>query len=151
MGGDRTYRTKFSREHGPPPWPCHFCKGDVFILFVHHIDGNHRNDDISNLSAAHKSCHQAYHNSLREITEETRRRMRESHLGKEQPKGAVAKRAAQMREIWKDEAYKAKVSEKIRKTVTEQWKDPEMKRSRSEAMKKAHENCNCPHHKAART
>jgi len=28
---------------------------------IHHIDGNHKNNDPSNLALAHRTCHKAHH------------------------------------------------------------------------------------------
>jgi hypothetical protein len=58
----------------PQPWPCFFCGGPVEIKFkaagrggdrdtmlLHHIDGDHDNDDPSNWAAAHQGCHTKHH------------------------------------------------------------------------------------------
>lgn len=50
---------------------CHFC-GKHFLrtdfpldrtdnVCIHHIDGNHQNNNIDNLTLAHRECHKQYH------------------------------------------------------------------------------------------
>jgi len=51
------------------PWACHFCSRDIVptggwrdLLVIHHINGDHSDNTVSNLSAAHYGCcHSSYH------------------------------------------------------------------------------------------
>lgn len=63
----------FAASSGPQPWPCYFCTGPVAFTMettggsnkqspvLHHIDGNHGNDSVSNWSWAHFGCHSTHH------------------------------------------------------------------------------------------
>jgi hypothetical protein len=57
----KLYREIFFMHNGP--WPCHFCGQPVTYVEVdvHHLDGNKRNNDLSNLVASHERCHMSYH------------------------------------------------------------------------------------------
>jgi len=57
------YREMFFAANGMGPYACWFCGGEVTfaLVVVHHIDGDHTNDVVSNLTAAHRSCHNGHH------------------------------------------------------------------------------------------
>lgn len=68
---------------------CHFC-GDLIIgstgkgaksLAIHSLDGNHKNWGPLNKVPAHNSCHSAFHQSGRTLSEETRRKISEIKKG----------------------------------------------------------------------
>lgn len=63
-----SYRELFLANAAPQPWPCHFCSKAVPYVTtgpdkftVHHLDGNHSNDDLNNLVPAHGRCHKSHH------------------------------------------------------------------------------------------
>lgn len=49
------------------PYECFLCNKSEGVLIVHHIDGNHTNDDLSNLSILCPSCHGKLHYTPDEI------------------------------------------------------------------------------------
>lgn len=57
------YREIFFAYNGPGPYSCFFCQESVTMLevIVHHIDEDHTNDAIDNLSPAHGGCHAGHH------------------------------------------------------------------------------------------
>lgn len=60
------YRRTFVNEHGLGPYPCYFCGVEMpWAEAIHHLDGDHSNDDISNLVAAHSGCHSKHHTTQR--------------------------------------------------------------------------------------
>jgi hypothetical protein len=56
------------RKNNPSPWNCYFCGEEVIALLVHHVDHDHSNNDLGNLVAAHKKCHDQHHQSGRVVT-----------------------------------------------------------------------------------
>jgi 5-methylcytosine-specific restriction endonuclease McrA len=54
---------------------CFFCSKpltaeDLFLFTLHHVDQDRGNNTISNLEAAHRKCHKAFHRrQTMEITE----------------------------------------------------------------------------------
>lgn len=75
----------FAALSGPQPWPCHFCSREVRFTMetsgrgghadspvLHHIDGNHENNDSTNWAWAHHSCHTRHHKAGRALTPEHR-------------------------------------------------------------------------------
>lgn len=60
---NRRHRETFFMHNGPGPWPCFWC--GVLVEYenvsVHHQDGDHTNDDPSNLVASHRPCHTQHH------------------------------------------------------------------------------------------
>lgn len=77
------YRRVFVAAHGPLPHPCHFC-GDPVTRWgqrswdgnIHHVDGDHTNNDPANLAAAHPLCHISYHATGRVMSMESSERKR---------------------------------------------------------------------------
>jgi dCMP deaminase len=56
------YRRIFLNANGLGPHECHFCKSMMpLVEAVHHVDGDHDNNEETNLSAAHASCHTSHH------------------------------------------------------------------------------------------
>lgn len=58
------YRELFLAHNGVGPYTCYFdCKIKVLFeeLIVHHVDGNHTNNDLKNLVPCHRICHNSYH------------------------------------------------------------------------------------------
>lgn len=57
--GQKKHRELFFAYNGVGPWPCFFC--NLLVSFddvvVHHRDHNHGNNEPSNLTPAHGSCH----------------------------------------------------------------------------------------------
>lgn len=107
---ERYYRKLFFTSTNFGPYDCFFCKEfiEVTEVCVHHIDNNHENDDLANLTASHKSCHTSHHRSMmpdeerkahsermrnRVVSEETRQKMREAKLlrGKTGPQSEETK------------------------------------------------------------
>jgi len=61
--GINTYREKAFKYF---PKECFCCKEDSFEkIIIHHIDCNHKNNDISNLVVLCKSCHRSIHWRIR--------------------------------------------------------------------------------------
>lgn len=62
-----TYREVFFAYNGPGPYECCFCHEDVTmeLVYVHHDDHNKKNNDPSNLKAAHGGCHSGHHSKDR--------------------------------------------------------------------------------------
>ena len=65
----RTYREIFFAYNGPGPWACTFCGCYIVSedLDVHHRDENKKNNDPSNLGAAHRTCHASHHSTNRKM------------------------------------------------------------------------------------
>ena len=63
----KMYHALFFAANGIGPYPCCFCGHDVEMndVVVHHVDGDHANDVVENLAAAHTGCHTRYHNTGR--------------------------------------------------------------------------------------
>lgn len=72
------------RKHNPgPPWTCYFCHEPIASsgrnrdgLAIHHLDGNHANDELTNLAPTHRRCHSQYHTMSRRVSEETKAKLR---------------------------------------------------------------------------
>lgn len=59
-GGGHAYRRMLMKHDSPKI--CSLCKiSDVRVLAVHHIDGNHKNNEISNLTWLCHNCHLLVH------------------------------------------------------------------------------------------
>jgi HNH endonuclease. len=61
------HREIFLMHAGVEPWDCFFkCGQPVYYAFlvVHHINHDHTDNVVDNLTAAHSSCHTRYHSSL---------------------------------------------------------------------------------------
>jgi hypothetical protein len=56
------------KEHNQPPWHCHFCGELVEKLYIHHLDHDHYNNELTNLVAVHKRCHDQHHLTGRTVT-----------------------------------------------------------------------------------
>lgn len=82
------HRNIFLRNNGSGPWACFFCKGIVVIsnLTVHHDDGNHQNNEITNLKPSHHGCHTSFHKKGSKQTEETKEKVRKAKTGVPVPK-----------------------------------------------------------------
>ncbi len=63
--GSRKYREVFFAAHGPGPHLCWLCDLELsFIeIFIHHLNGNHDDNDPENLTSMHEFCHRAIHMS----------------------------------------------------------------------------------------
>lgn len=83
------------REAVPLPWTCHFCGFAITFTggtapqagVVHHLDEDRRNNDLSNLAAAHFSCHARHHTNEAQAwrrlhTPKVRARIQAAKLGK---------------------------------------------------------------------
>lgn len=88
-------RSKRRSLLGDGPHNCFFCKKKLEGRFeIHHIDEDHGNDEPSNLSAAHVSCHRSHHkrgnqNRLgHKHSAATRAKMSASHLRRNREKVA---------------------------------------------------------------
>jgi hypothetical protein len=58
------YRNEYAKIYGPGPYQCHFCHGSITPVgkhVIHHLDGDHDNNDPSNWVPAHKDHHDEYH------------------------------------------------------------------------------------------
>jgi hypothetical protein len=55
------HRQIFLDTNPGSPWDCCFCGGKVEELHVHHRDGDHDNNDPTNLAATHGDCHAHHH------------------------------------------------------------------------------------------
>jgi hypothetical protein len=74
----------------PGPHHCFFCSLPVTVLFgrgglslhLHHIDGNHSNDDPSNWAPAHGSCHNRFHRLGARAEDKTKDKLSKANLGK---------------------------------------------------------------------
>lgn len=67
-GESSGYRAIYMREYGYGPHPCHFC--DVPMPWpeaIHHLDGDHSNNAVDNLTASHSSCHANYHKAVNPV------------------------------------------------------------------------------------
>lgn len=68
----------------PQPWECHFCRKPVMVrqtnnkdnLAIHHLDGDHGNNDFGNLAAAHHGCHTTHHSLGYKHSDEAREKIR---------------------------------------------------------------------------
>jgi hypothetical protein len=96
------YRELFFANNGPGPYVCFFCEEPVSFsqIIVHHVDHDETNNDLTNLKACHRVCHNGYHfkdlwkEKREELlssdtrghrvphTEETRRLLSENHKEK---------------------------------------------------------------------
>lgn len=61
-------KTNLSREnffmyHGEGPWKCYRCGEWLFRdeMYLHHIDGNNKNNESLNLVPIHQGCHVRLH------------------------------------------------------------------------------------------
>lgn len=70
------YRELFLANNGAGPYVCYFSCGEVVLyeeLIVHHIDEDHTNNKLENLTATHRVCHNRHHFS--ELWQERRDEM----------------------------------------------------------------------------
>lgn len=85
----------FTAISAPQPWQCYFCGADVAFQVespgqgtrretpvMHHIDGDHENNDPSNWAWAHNGCHVRYHMTGNIPSELTRKRQSEAAKGR---------------------------------------------------------------------
>lgn len=86
------HRKLYIDNHGPLPWTCYFCKRPITIFgrtkdaaSVHHIDHDHDNNDLSNLTSVHIGCHLTHHNHLRVIGEKQLAFLRTASTGLKRP------------------------------------------------------------------
>lgn len=58
-----TYRELFFGTHGVGPFDCYFCDTEITSsrIDIHHEDGDHSNNDVTNLKPAHRGCHTRHH------------------------------------------------------------------------------------------
>lgn len=80
---DAIYRIIYREHHGDGPFTCSHC----LILIdgeyvIHHIDENHFNHAIENLTAVHRGCHQKIHMTGKSLPEETRKKISLTRAGK---------------------------------------------------------------------
>lgn len=112
MGNDsRPHYIAFKKKYGDGPYRCHGCKQIIEGVVVrHHLDGDHGNNDLSNIVPMHHGCHTKEH--------------------------------------MKDQKAMEERNLQIKSSVKSSWDamTPEQKSARSAAMKKAHQNCDCPNH-----
>lgn len=58
------YRELFFAHSGAGPYTCFFMCGELVLfeeVIVHHIDGDHTNNEINNLVPCHRLCHNGHH------------------------------------------------------------------------------------------
>lgn len=73
------YVRVFLQTFGGGPFDCHFCHERMpWLEVVHHRDGDHENNDPSNLAPAHGSCHSSHHATGRVVSEATKKKLRVS-------------------------------------------------------------------------
>lgn len=81
----RKARITFKKEHGDePPYTCEYepCGKEMTTLeVVHHKDENMYNNDVSNLAAMHKGCHNLHHGIGQKHSPEVLKKLRDLHLG----------------------------------------------------------------------
>lgn len=78
--GHVDHRRLFMAQNDTGPWACYFCPELVVEyggiggrnLVVHHLDGDHANNDPANLASAHWDCHASHHARIGSVL---RRRM----------------------------------------------------------------------------
>lgn len=127
------YREIFFAHNGPGPYSCFFeCGKEVTFeeVIVHHVDHDESNNSIDNLVPAHRSCHNQYHftilwNERRDEllesqtrghrtphTEESRRKMSETHKARGNQPSAEARELARQKNLGgtRDETTKQKMS-----------------------------------------
>ena len=77
----QTARKILRDRYGTLPWPCYLCDDPIREKpHVHHIDGNHGNDNPENLAAVHLLCHNRHHQPWKYITDDGRRRLSEAAI-----------------------------------------------------------------------
>jgi hypothetical protein len=76
-------------RYGPAPWMCSYCNSLIKQLglksdegHVHHVDGDHSNEDPNNLIIIHSACHTRLHRIDRKHTQETREKIASAHKGR---------------------------------------------------------------------
>jgi hypothetical protein len=81
------WNLRFER-YGPAPWMCGYCDTLIHQFGkdsddgqVHHIDGDHENDEPSNLAIIHCACHTKLHRIGYKHTQETRDKIANAHKG----------------------------------------------------------------------
>lgn len=117
------YHQIFVEINGPGPWRCHGCGELVTKLFVHHIDEDPSNNDLSNLVAMHDPCHRSLHHRGKHVSLETRQKMSEAHRGKHRSSETRQKISASMLGKPKTEEHRQNISDGQRrrsKAVEEQ-------------------------------
>jgi len=63
--GMTKYRAMFMQHHGLGPHRCYFCEVPMpWVEVIHHVNGDHSDNVIENLAAAHGSCHTRHHVSI---------------------------------------------------------------------------------------
>lgn len=83
------YRAEFLKRNSAPYF-CFFCEEKITLfkgstkwaMSIHHLDGDHDNNDPANWASAHCSCHSSYHRKGTKLSEETRAKMSAAHKGK---------------------------------------------------------------------
>jgi len=57
------YREIFFANNGPGPYTCSFCEKPAIFdeVIVHHQDHDETNNDLTNLKACHRICHNSHH------------------------------------------------------------------------------------------
>jgi len=90
----KSYVTTFYKTYGYGPWTCHFCGKTVRTRsrqdgHIHHIDGDHNNNDPTNLAPTHMACHQRHHKAGKDsprkgaiLSQETRNKIAEKLRGR---------------------------------------------------------------------
>lgn len=134
--GNPTHKQIF-RRNNVLPYLCCFCGQEVEPgeLLVHHDDGNHSNNEVGNLKAAHSGCHTAHHTLGIKRSEEFKRLR--AQLTREQHQAGVfdehLRRLAEQRKGTKlSLETRAKISVKAKLRAA----DPSERRERSERAKR---------------
>lgn len=104
------YQRVFVEANGVGPWPCYGCDELVVELNVHHIDGDHTNDDPDNLAAVHHPCHMRLHHAGKPRSAETRMKIARAHQGKVLSPEHAAKARVAFKGRKHSEETKAKMS-----------------------------------------
>lgn len=117
-------------KYGPGPWDCCKCQDEMYVINVHHLDGDHGNNSPDNLVIMCQPCHASHHHKGKIVSQETKDRQSRAHLGKKRSPEAVAKTAAAHRGMKRSdetkrkmaEAQKGKVlTEEHRRKIQESW------------------------------
>jgi hypothetical protein len=138
------YREVFFAYNGPGPYECYFNCGSVVEfheIVVHHIDEDFTNDIHTNLSGAHRTCHNGHH--FTELWATRREELMSSPTrGNYGPKSEEQKKM--LSEGHKRKGYRptAEAIEKARIVNTGKTRSEETRRKISEGRKAAKERRN---------
>lgn len=142
------YRAEFLRTT-KAPYTCSFCEEEITLLKgqtglalnVHHIDGDHNNNDPANWTPAHCSCHARHHLIERNISIEHRAKVRASRVGMKFSQEHKENMSCSLSGRKLSEDHKAKISSamKGKKTRLGHKHSPETRAKMSASRRAAHE------------